>query len=38
VAEPKLQRGGFVIESPLRVVDGRVDQVLEAMLERLRHG
>ena len=26
VAEPSVQRGGFVIETPLRVVDGRVDR------------
>ena len=36
VAEPSLQRGGFVIESPHRVIDGRLDQVLEAMYVRLR--
>lgn len=38
LAEPTVQRGGFVIETPLRVVDGRVEAVLEAMFERLRHG
>ena len=35
--DPTIRRGGFVIESPLRVLDGRVDKVLEAMLERLLH-
>jgi flagellar assembly protein FliH len=38
VPDPAIGRGGFVIETPLRVVDGRVEKVLEAALERLLRG
>jgi flagellar assembly protein FliH len=38
VPDPGIGRGGFMIETPLRVVDGRVEKVLEAALERLLHG
>ena len=38
VPDPAIGRGGFMIESPLRVVDGRVEKVLEAALERLLRG
>ncbi len=38
VADAAVDRGGYVIESPQRVVDGRVDPMLLALYERLRHG
>jgi flagellar assembly protein FliH len=38
VAEPSIERGGYVIETSQRVVDGRIDPVLQAMYERLRDG
>ena len=34
--DPAIERGGFAIETPQRVVDGRVDQALLALYERLR--
>jgi len=37
VADPALERGGFVIESPQRLVDGRADVALRALYERLTH-
>ena len=33
--DPALERGSFVIESPLRVVDGRSDVALRALYDRL---
>jgi flagellar assembly protein FliH len=36
VAEPGIERGGYLIETPQRVVDGRIDPVLVAMYQRLR--
>jgi flagellar biosynthesis/type III secretory pathway protein FliH len=34
-ADPAIERGGFVVESPLRVVDGRTDFALRSLYERL---
>ncbi|HYC32238.1 MAG TPA: FliH/SctL family protein [Gemmatimonadales bacterium] len=38
VADGAIDRGGYVIETPQRVVDGRIDPVLQAMYQRLRDG
>jgi flagellar assembly protein FliH len=38
VPDATVGRGGFAIETPQRVVDGRIDPVLLAMYERLRNG
>lgn len=35
VADPSLEPGAFVIESPLRIVDGRLDVALRNLYERL---
>jgi len=37
VADPGIERGGFVLESPQRVVDGRTDVALRALYEKLDH-
>jgi hypothetical protein len=34
-ADPTLGRGDFVVESPQRVVDGRLDVALQALYERM---
>jgi flagellar assembly protein FliH len=36
VGDPELDRGGYVIESPQRVADGRLDLTLARILHRLR--
>jgi flagellar biosynthesis/type III secretory pathway protein FliH len=36
--DPTIERGGYLIETSQRVVDGRIDPVLRAMYERLRDG
>ncbi len=38
VPDPAIERGGYVIETSQRVVDGRIDPVLRAMYESLRDG
>ena len=38
VPDPTIERGGYLIETSQRVVDGRIDPVLRAMYERLRDG
>jgi flagellar assembly protein FliH len=38
VPDPSIERGGYVIETSQRVVDGRIDPVLRAMYESLRDG
>jgi len=38
VPDPTIERGGYLIETSQRVVDGRIDPVLQAMYERLRDG
>lgn len=38
VPDPSIERGGYLIETSQRVVDGRIDPVLRAMYERLRDG
>lgn len=38
VAEASIERGGYLIETSQRVVDGRIDPVLRAMYEKLRDG
>jgi hypothetical protein len=38
VADTTVGRGGFAIETPQRMVDGRIDPVLLAMYDRLRNG
>lgn len=35
LADPAIERGGFVVESPLRIVDGRTDFALRSLYERL---
>jgi flagellar biosynthesis/type III secretory pathway protein FliH len=35
IADPALERGDFLIESPLRIVDGRTDAALRSLYERL---
>lgn len=35
LSDPSLERGGFVIETPHRVVDGRADVALRTLYERL---
>lgn len=37
VGDPLLDRGGFVLETPARVVDGRADVALRQLYERLDH-
>ena len=37
VGDPLLDRGGFVLETPARVVDGRADVALRQLYERLEH-
>jgi len=37
VPDPALERGGFLVESPLRLVDGRSDFALRSLYERLEH-
>lgn len=37
IADPSIERGGFLMESPLRIIDGRVDVALRALYERLEH-
>ncbi len=37
VGDPTLERGGFLLETPARVVDGRADVALRQLYERLDH-
>jgi len=37
LADPGIERGDFVIESPQRIVDGRADVALRDLYERLEH-
>jgi flagellar biosynthesis/type III secretory pathway protein FliH len=37
IPDAALDRGSFLLETPLRVVDGRTDDVLRALYERLSH-
>jgi flagellar biosynthesis/type III secretory pathway protein FliH len=37
IPDPALARGDFVIESPMRIVDGRTDVALRNLYERLEH-
>ena len=37
VSDPTIERGGFLVESPHRIIDGRPDVVLRALFERLDH-
>jgi flagellar biosynthesis/type III secretory pathway protein FliH len=37
MADPSLERGGFVLETPQRIVDGRTDTALRALYERFDH-
>ncbi len=37
VADPELGRGSFLLETPLRVIDGRTDTALRQLYERLNH-
>jgi flagellar assembly protein FliH len=37
IADPTLERGSFLLETPARIVDGRVDVALHALYERLDH-
>ena len=37
VADPTLERGSFLVESPTRIVDGRIDAALRQLYERLDH-
>lgn len=37
VADPQLERGDFIMESPQRLVDGRADVALRALYERIGH-
>ena len=36
-ADRSLHRGGFLIESPLRLIDGRTDVALRTLFERLEN-
>jgi flagellar assembly protein FliH len=38
VAEPSIERGGYMIETPQRVIDGELDAALKTLYERLRDG
>lgn len=38
VSDPSIERGGYVIETPHRFVDGRLDDVLQGFYDRLRNG
>ncbi len=37
LADPAIERGGFLVESPLRIVDGRTDFALRSLYERLEY-
>ena len=37
LGDPTIERGGFVVESPLRIVDGRTDFALRSLYERLEY-
>jgi flagellar assembly protein FliH len=37
IEDSSLERGSFLLETPLRVVDGRTDDALRALYERLGH-
>lgn len=37
LGDTTLERGSFLLETPLRVVDGRTDEALRALYERLGH-
>jgi flagellar biosynthesis/type III secretory pathway protein FliH len=37
VGDPSVERGGFVAETPHRIVDGRADVALRALYERFDH-
>jgi len=37
LGDPSLERGGFIIETPQRVVDGRTDVALRALYDRFEH-
>jgi len=37
LGDPTIERGGFVVESPLRIVDGRTDVALRGLSERLEY-
>jgi len=37
IGDASLERGSFLLETPLRVVDGRTDEALRALYERLGH-
>ena len=37
MGDPSLDRGSFLLETPLRVVDGRTDEALRALYVRLDH-
>lgn len=36
-ADPELERGGFFIEGPRRIVDGRLDEAMRVLYERLAY-
>lgn len=37
IADPSIGRGGFLVESPHRIIDGRLDVALRNLFERLDH-
>jgi flagellar assembly protein FliH len=37
LGDPAIERGGFLVESPLRIVDGRTDFALRSLYERLEY-
>jgi flagellar assembly protein FliH len=37
LGDPTIERGGFLVESPLRIVDGRTDFALRSLYERLEY-
>lgn len=37
IADPAVERGGFMLETPQRIIDGRVDVALRDLYERLGH-
>lgn len=38
IADPALERGGCTLETPHRVVDGRIDMAIRELYERMRDG
>ena len=37
IEDPSLDRGSFLLESPFRLIDGRIDHALRSLYEKLQH-